>query len=280
MKKIDYAKKYFDDIHTMMSCPFCFSAVNIKNDSLICFNNHTFDISKKGTAVLYKTSKLKKSKIYNNNLFMNRRKFINRGFYDKLYSEISSIINQINVNTILDMGSGEGSHDIKIINLLNNKKVKLIGIDLSKDGIDLSNDFIGNNYIGIVGDLNQLPFKDNTIDLILNILSPANEKEMSRVLKKDGIIIKVTPKSQYLCELRNELKINDYENELIIENKLYEKYDVLMKKEIIDSYPLDNENLKYLINMTPLMSHIDLVPSIKSITIALNIYVLRIKYDL
>ena len=213
MKKIDYAKQNLNDIHTIISCPFCFASVVIKNNSIICSNNHTFDISKKGTVIFYRTSKLKKNKIYDNNLFINRRKFINCGFYDELHSEISKIIAQYNAKTILDMGSGEGTHDIKIIKRLNNKSIKLIGLDLAKDGIDLANDFISNNYIGIVGDLNQLPFKDNTIDLILNILSPANEKEMSRVLKREGIIIKITPKTEYLCELRKALKIKNYENE-------------------------------------------------------------------
>ena len=279
MKKIDYAKQNLNDIHTIISCPFCFASVVIKNNSIICSNNHTFDISKKGTVIFYRTSKLKKNKIYDNNLFINRRKFINCGFYDELHSEISKIIAQYNAITILDMGSGEGTHDIKIIKRLNNKSIKLIGLDLAKDGIDLANDFISNNYIGIVGDLNQLPFKDNTIDLILNILSPANEKEMSRVLKREGIIIKITPKTEYLCELRKALKIKNYENESIINNNIKEKYDVLIKKEIINTYSIDNENLKYLINMTPLMNNINDIPNIKSITIALNIYVLRIKNE-
>ncbi len=279
MKKIDYAKQNLNDIHTIISCPFCFASVVIKNNSIICSNNHTFDISKKGTVIFYRTSKLKKNKIYDNNLFINRRKFINCGFYDELHSEISKIIAQYNAKTILDMGSGEGTHDIKIIKRLNNKSIKLIGLDLAKDGIDLANDFISNNYIGIVGDLNQLPFKDNTIDLILNILSPANEKEMSRVLKREGIIIKITPKTEYLCELRKALKIKNYENESIINNNIKEKYDVLIKKEIINTYSIDNENLKYLINMTPLMNNINDIPNIKSITIALNIYVLRIKNE-
>ena len=124
-----------------------------------------------------------------------------------------------------------------------------------------------------------MPFKDNTIDLILNILSPANEKEMSRVLKREGIIIKITPKTEYLCELRKALKIKNYENESIINNNIKEKYDVLIKKEIINTYSIDNENLKYLINMTPLMNNINDIPNIKSITIALNIYVLRIKNE-
>ena len=91
------------------------------------------------------------------------------------------------------------------------------------------------------------------------------------------MIIKVTPKYEYLYELRKAFNIKDYENELIIEHNIEEKYDVLMKKEIMNCYSLDKEQLQYLVNMTPLTNHVSDIPNIKSITIALNIYVLRIK---
>ena len=45
----------------------------------------------------------------------------------------------------------------------------------------------------------------------------------------------------------------------------------------MNCYPLDKEQLQYLVNMTPLTNHVADIPNIKSITIALNIYVLRIK---
>lgn len=277
MKKIEYAVQHFNDLKGIIICPYCKKTLKTVNNSLICCNNHTFDISKKGSVVLYKTSKLKNDRIYDNDLFINRRNFIKCGFYDKLHDKISEIIKEYNVKTILDMGSGEGTHDYRIINRLNKNDIKLIGIDLSKDGIDLSNDFIDNNYIGIVGDLNQLPIRDNKIDLIMNILSPSNESEMSRVLKKNGIIIKVTPKKEYLYELRKELNIKDYENENIIDGNIKLKYDVLEKYEVIETHPIDKETLTYLNKMTPLLNNIDSNPSINEITIALNIYVLRIK---
>lgn len=277
MKKIEYAVQHFNDLEEIIICPYCKKELKTINNSLICSNNHTFNISKKGSVVLYKTSKLKNDRIYDNDLFINRRNFIKCGFYDKLHDKISEIIKEYNVKTILDMGSGEGTHDYRIINRLNKNEIKLIGIDLSKDGIDLSNDFIDNNYIGIVGDLNQLPIRDNKIDLILNILSPSNESEMSRVLKKNGIIIKVTPKKEYLYELRKEFNIKDYENENIIDSNIKLKYDVLEKYEVIETHPIDKETLTYLNKMTPLLNNIDSDPSINEITIALNIYVLRIK---
>jgi cyanophycinase-like exopeptidase len=56
-----------------------------------------------------------------------------------------------------------------------------------------------------------------------------------------------------------------------------DEYEVLIKEEFIKKYTIDDETLKYLINMTPLMNNINDIPRINSITIALNIYVLKIK---
>ena len=277
MKKIDFAIKHYEDLENILSCPFCQSQLTLKNHSLVCLKNHTFNISKKGTVILYKTSKMKENKIYNENLFINRRSFITGGFYEELHQKISNTINQYKVTTILDMGSGDGTHDVQISHRIKNKNVMIIGVDLAKKGIDLSNDYIDRNYIGIVSDLNHLPLKENSVDLILNILSPSNEKEIKRILKPNGLIIKVTPKKEYLQELRTSLNIKDYENEKIIESHIYSKYEVVKKEEIMNTYSIDDENLKYLFNMTPLMNHITHIPSIDFITIALNIYVLRIK---
>ncbi len=277
MKKIEYAINHLNDLNGIIICPYCKEDLFIRENSLVCVKNHTFNISKKGSVVLYKTSKLKKDKIYNTELFINRRNFINSGFYNEVHSKISEIINENKPNIILDMGSGEGTHDIKIIDNLKDKNIKVIGLDLSKEGIDLSNDFIEKNYVGIVGDLNQLPIKNKTVDLIINFLSPSNESEMARVLKKEGIIIKVTPKAEYLYELRKSLKIKSYENEDIIENNIKNKYDILKKYEIVNTYSLDKLLLNYLVKMTPLMNNINIIPDIKTITIALNLYVLRIK---
>ena len=43
----------------------------------------------------------------------------------------------------------------------------------------------------------------NEFDVILNILSPANYAEFTRLLKPDGLFVKVVPENDYLKELRN-----------------------------------------------------------------------------
>lgn len=278
MKKVNYSIENYKNLNSILICPLCSNYLSIDNNSLVCLNNHTFNISKKGTAILYKTSRLKKDKLYDKNLFINRRNFINSSFYDEIHSKISTIIKKYNNDIILDMGSGEGTHDYKIMQNLNTKS-KIIGIDLSKDGIDLFNDYIDNNFHGIVADLNNIPLKDESIDIILNILSPSNENEMTRLLKRDGIIIKVTPKKQYLHELRDVLNIKEYENEDIIFNNIKNKYEILDKDEYIKTFDINEEEFNYLINMTPLLNNYKDIPKIDKITIALNIYVLRHKNE-
>lgn len=277
MKKVDYSIHNFNNLSTILICPFCSKKLNIDGNSLICLNKHTFNISKKGTTILYKTSKLKNNKVYDKNLFINRRKFINNGFYGELHNKIHDIICGYNNKMILDMGSGEGAHDHKIFKMLNNKNSQMIGIDLSKEGIDLYNDYISDNFIGIVSDLNNIPLKNNSIDIILNILSPSNENEMSRLLKETGIIIKVTPKKQYLHQIRDVLNIKEYENENIIFENINKKYEIVSKDEYIKTFKLDENSYNYMINMTPLLNNYKDVPKIDEITIALNIYVLRNK---
>lgn len=276
LKKIEYAKLLFNKIDSLMLCPFCNNELSLNNNSLVCSNNHNFDISRKGTTVLYKTSKLKNDRIYTQDLFLNRRNFINLGFYDELHCEIARIVNKYDPQIILDMGSGDGTHDFIISKKIKNYSL-FIGIDLAKDGVDLANDYINQNLLNIVGDLNNVPLKSKSIDMILNILSPSNETEMNRLLKNDGIIIKVTPKQEYLKELRESSNIKEYENENVIAQNIEDKYTIIEKKEIIKTFTLNEQALNYLVKMTPMMNNIIEIPNINSITIALNIYVLRIK---
>lgn len=278
LKKIDYLRNNIIMVKDKLLCPICNSDVNIINNSIKCNNNHTFDISNKGYFVFYKTSKIKSSRIYDNDLFISRREFINYGFYAELHNIISNIINSIgDSKLILDLGCGEATHDKFIIDNTNNNTI--IGVDISKEGIKMASDYAANNIIPIVLDLNNLPFKQNTFDIIINILSPSNEKEIRKVLKKDGIIIKVTPKKKYLYELREIFNIDDYKNEEEIDNNIRNNYNVIEKFEIEKTYSLNKEQLCSLINMTPLLKNRIKLEEVNldNITIALNIYVLGTK---
>lgn len=274
--KLELANNIYTDNLLLFRCPICHSDFNLQNNSLVCYNNHTFNISKKGTTMLYKTSKLKKNDLYTSELFTNRRDFINSNFYMTLIDNISNIIKSKYKNPIiLDIGCGEGTFGFFILNRIKNKFS--IGIDLAKEGVELASDYLNSNYLPIIADINNIPLKDKTIDVIIDILSPVNKEEIYRLLKTDGIIIKVTPKKDYLKELRNIMNINDYENEVIIENNILNNYKLINKIELCETYNLSENNFKNLIKMTPLTKYKNIYKVINEVTIALNIYVLEKK---
>jgi 23S rRNA (guanine745-N1)-methyltransferase len=282
LSKVDYLKQNLSKTLYIYRCPICQTELKIDNNSLVCLTGHTYNLAKKGYLVLYKSSNIKSNKIYDNELFISRKLFIDCGFYDSLHKLIADIIKQQknNSSNILDMGCGEATHDYKIKKILDGENT-IIGIDISKDGIEHAGEYNSYNIIPIISDLNNLPIKDKTIDIILNILSPSNEKEMARVLKENGIIIKVTPKKEYLKEVREILSIHEYMNELEITNNIYMNYDVINKYNIEEFHILNKESFNYLKKMTPLLKGVEVSNrNLEKITIALNVYILKPKqYD-
>ncbi len=279
LRKIEYTKENLSNviITKIFRCPICHNSIKISDNSLICDKNHCYDITKKGYVTLLKKNKLRIDNTYDINLFKNRTEFISKGFYSELHSLLSQIIKEKGTSQlIVDMGCGDGTHDNIILNLINDNQTFIVGTDISKVGIECSTNYVSNNFIPLVADLNYMPLKDECTDVILNILSPSNEKEMNRILKQDGIIIKVTPKKEYLCELRQILNIKEYENELQIEKNINKNYIILKKYIINEQKELDEESMLNLINMTPLSKNYDCNKNIEKITIALNVYVLKV----
>ena len=260
-----------NNIH-LFRCPICKQSLEFKDNTLRCMNNHVFNINKKGISCLLNNSNLKPSKIYNKFLFENRRSFINNNYYNFLYETIVSYIKKTYKNNkinILDLGCGEGLHSFKILEKLDN--YIYFGMDYSKDAINLASDYLSENNFYFIGDVNNLPFTEKQFDVILDILSPYNEKEIKRLLKDDGLFIKVVPGVNYLKELRDGLTMKDYDTNILLEKK-FKVYD---KIEISDTKEIDEINTKYLINMTPINTSTKKYIKLNNITINLIIYVVK-----
>ena len=76
-----------------------------------------------------------------------------------------------------------------------------IGLDLAKDGIQCAARG-GGEERWIVADLASIPLADHAADVIVNVFTPANYAEFSRVLKPGGWLIKVVPAANHMRELR------------------------------------------------------------------------------
>lgn len=265
---LDFIKNNYMDF----ICPYCKEKMHIEDSSLKCINNHTFDVTKKGTINFIISTKIKESKIYNEELFSSRRKFIEKEYYKQVYELIASDINKLNLNNIkiLDLGCGEGIHSINILKKIKNN-YKYFGFDYSKDAINLASDYNSSNRFYFDGDVNNIPIATNSIDVIIDFLSPYSESEVKRVLKKGGLFIKIAPSSNYLIELRNASGLEKYQKQQEIIENLSKYFKNIVAENYKETFKIEKNDVENLIGMTPLkLKTTDL--KIDKITIDLNVY--------
>lgn len=262
LSKKAYAKKLIKKQLTIFGCPLCESELSIVGDSLICLNRHTFNITKKGIVNFVAPVD---DKLYDATLFRARRKVINSNVYATVLETLLKLIDDDNL-VVVDAGCGEGSY----LNFLSEKLTTnhYLGLDLSRDGLNLASDYYNSVYLS--ADLARLPFKNNSVDILLNVLSPANYAEFNRTLKSDGILIKVIPNQNYLKQLNSSSKNSDDVFNLLNKHmEIIKEFDVNYTVSVSDDLAVD-VNL-----MSPLNYHLNKSNNISEITIDLKFVIAR-----
>ena len=239
----------------LFRCPLCHGRILAEDTSLRCERGHDFAISRKGYVDFCPSAR---AGAYDDALFDSRSRFIAGDFYTELIEDLKGILEQYaSEGPILDAGCGEGSF-LKAV-LPDPEARPCIGLDLSRPGIQRAARG-GSGWLWAVGDLSRLPFQNGSMAAVLNVLSPANYLEFGRVLRPDGVILKVVPGENYLAEVRalgkDRLRHETYSNERVI--RLFaERFSVPETKEICKTYPLTPAQASDLVAMTPLMQGIE-----------------------
>lgn len=207
MNKKERMIQFVSEHLRLIQCPICQQSFTIEHSkSLVCRKRHVFDFAKQGYVNVL-THAVKSN--YNQSLFHARHQIIQQsGMYTSIHHKIVEVIGNSKANTsslsIVDLGCGEGSHLSHITSKLPIKSVP-IGIDISKEGIKTAAKFY-EKAIWLVGDLANIPLQSGSMDVLLNILSPANYAEFNRIANKDSLCIKIVPRKDYLYELRDYFK--------------------------------------------------------------------------
>lgn len=271
---------------SMFRCPLCDSSMDAASGkSLICTERgHTFDLSRHGY-VNFLTKPVKTS--YGAELFEARSRLIGEcGFFDPLHDAIAELISHPTSGheafTILDSGCGEDSHLNALCGFDYAGKAAIgTGIDLSKDGI-LKPSKAFKDQMWAVADVARAPFHDRQFDVVLSIFSPSNYAEFHRLLKNDGMLVKVVPRSDYLIELRqflyNDSPRRTYSNAAAVER---------FTANAAHSHPvrlryvktLDQQAIHWLLKMTPLAwsalkDRVSLLKEMKSADITVDVDIL------
>ena len=243
---------------TAFACPICRENLTLLESSLKCNNRHSFDLAKFGYVNL--APQIKQSANYDKENFQNRQQILEAGFYRAILEAVSDLLaSSKTTTTILDIGCGEGFYSRKLQESHSEKT--FYAFDISKDSVQIAAKSEPNWAVNwFVGDLARLPIRDASMDILLDIFSPANYGEFRRVLSKDGILIKVIPTENHLKEIRqkvqDQLTNKDYSNQDIKEH-FQERFTILSSQTASLTKTITANQLQALLSMTPLLFHID-----------------------
>ena len=243
---------------TAFACPICQEAFDLVQQSLVCTNRHSFDLAKFGYVNL--APQVKASKDYDKENFQNRQLVLENGFYDHILNALSECLSPLaHPANILDIGCGEGYYSRSLQE--RHPDHSFYAFDLSKESIQLAAKSDQEWKVKwFVGDLARLPLLDQSMDLLLDIFSPANYQEFKRVLAPDGRLIKVIPTATHLQEIRQKVKDHldqvDYSNEQIIQH-FSDHFTIEQSLHCQERFELTPALREALLSMTPLLFHVD-----------------------
>lgn len=234
-------------------CPICKSTLLKNNNCIKCSNNHSFDIAREGYINLLPIrSKKSKNPGDNREMMQARRRFLESGSYKPLAVKLLDIIIDLNntkkLYNILDLGCGEGYYTSYLAENLP-QDCSINALDISKVAIR----YASKRYKRVnfcVASAYEVPFPDESLDLIIRIYSPSQESELKRILKKGGHLITVTPGSRHLYQIRSQIYKEVHDHADIDESpkgfNLIERASIKYTINITEKELLDD-----LIDMTP-----------------------------
>ena len=236
---------------SVLRCPRCRCTFTLSEQSLICENRHCYDLSRRGY-VNFAPSHDQAAEKYDAELFDSRRLVFEHGFYQPVIEAIARWLPDA-PSIVLDAGCGEGYYARLLAQQF--PQAHFVGLDISRDAITAAAR-AQSRANWLVADLKRLPFADASADVLLDVLTPADYAEFSRVLKPEGRLIKVVPGSAYLCEVRKAvapwLRSGDtYDNTRVIEH-LKEHADLCDECEVRVTRPLSEDESRAFLRMTPM----------------------------
>lgn len=234
-------------------CPVCGERLSKEERSFRCKSSHCFDISREGYVNLLYGKNKSGSLIGDNRDMANARKaFLSKDYFSALSDKLIEIIKNCSAeNPVLcDICCGEGYYGEKIKDAVD---CELISFDISKEMLRLCAKRKKSD-IAFVANGNSIPLEDGSVDLAFHLFAPFHEKEFSRIIKKDGIILTAVAGENHLFELKELLYETPYKNDEappeVTELILEEKYKAT-KKVVINN----KEDIDSLFRMTPYFYH-------------------------
>jgi len=188
-----------------LRCPLCHLPLLHNTQGLACTNRHQFDRAKEGYFNLLPVqNKHSREPGDAKEQLQARRQFLQAGFFDPLKKRLQELLPAA-TKTLLDIGCGEGYFTAGLSDAL--PQAQVYGIDIAKAGVRMAAKRVKDktNLTYCVASSFDLPFTDESIDVITRIYAPSKDAELRRVIKPGGHLVIVTPGENHLFALRSRI---------------------------------------------------------------------------
>ncbi len=184
---------------------------------------------------------------------------------------------------LVDAGCGEGYYARALAARLPHALVA--GVDLSRDAV-LAAARQAPALRWFVADLTRLPFATGSVRALVDVLTPADYREFARVLAPDGLLYKIVPADDYLCEIRQavaqQLRAEGFSNARVVSH-LTERAEVLEVIPVRRTLPVTPAQAADFLRMTPMTFGLGegalAQVMFSQITVAMELYVCRMRRE-
>ena len=238
------------NVMDIIVCPICGEKLNVDGKTATCKNRHSFDRAREGYFYLLPPNgKNSLSPGDNKDMVLARAKFLATGSYGPLADRLAEIVTRFFPRkiTLLDAGVGTGYYLARIASIRGNIDER-VGIDIPKEAVRRAARADGGAFTAVAS-VFDIPLASGSADVAVSVFSPFADRELSRVLKSDGILLCAVPAERHLIELREAL----YDNVRPVESALSsEFFSPLAREELTYDFELNgSEAISALLAMTP-----------------------------
>ena len=199
---------------SILQCPVCRQPLLPSANGYQCAAKHSFDAARQGYVNLVLSHK-KHSKAPGDDpeMVRSRRRFLDLGYYNRVSDGINETVAAVLSGVapsgdcnLLDAGCGEGFYLQRLKGALAlgdeaHRPITFHGVDVAKFAVRQATQR-DRSLAWFVASINDLPFGDGSLDLVLNVFSPANILEFARIIKPLGSLVFVSPGPRHLNGLR------------------------------------------------------------------------------
>ena len=229
-------------------CPICEKTLCRQDRSLVCPENHSFDIARQGYVNLLPVQRRHSAHPGDTReQVLSRREFLEGGFYAPIADALISAAEQYEASgPVLDVGCGEGYYCTRLARAIN---AELVGLDISKDAVR----YAAGKYKDarwLCATAARIPVEDGGVGLLTSLFAITLPEEFHRVLREDGLLFQVLAAQDHLLGLKKII----YE-ELVFRDKdtvpELPGFALLESIPIRFSFTLEGKQVQNLFAMTP-----------------------------